>query len=693
MRTQHNQLKNLFSRLIKSIPYIILAVSYCFALVKYNVAFAIDDILDEQTVEFSENYDKRLRYTPSTVLIYDRDYIEKSGVLTVAELMERVIGIHMTRKPYGASSNQYIRGIDSNLLVLHNGVENAKLIPELLALPVIDLERVEVVKGSHYPLYGASAVAGTINLVTTRVRDNQTRVGVRAGTLDTNQAWALRSDRIDQLGYSAYISHTQTKTTDGIIDADLQSFVDLQAGSNLSLAPRDGFFDSTVTDARLTLEFGSRWVLHQFVNHREFGTGVGMAQTLDPTGEEAVTYYSADLRFEDQVGKGVFEARLTYNFVDMAYNDLTGFPPGAFGGALPDGLIQKRYSKIGHDIFAEGLYRIAFGRNTLDIGAGGSYAELNNESDIRNYAPVPGTLVPMQLDGFVELSDTNPLFGGDTSVDKAHFMLRNEFKVTNNIFFNAGGRIDYSSDIGTHLIPRIGLSWVAGQNTNVGILYGESVQAPSEVVRTSQGAFFAEGDDELKPERIQLLELSMDHRFNNNVSVIANLYTFRLNNTIAIVDNPEVANANSFVNLNDDEKGNGAELLVSWEVNKNAKVSAGFSAVEVNSADESIATSPRFEPYLEFNYLSPSRYNTNIAVIGVADRTRREGDQREKIDDYAVLNLSFRKSDVFTQGMDLNVSVQNLFDEDAREDIGDVIPSDLPVYPRRIVAGVTYRFD
>lgn len=677
---------------IKSTTLTVAAAVFVLLLVSGQAVYSVDGILDEQTIEFTENYDKRLRYSPSTVVIFDREYIENSGALTVAELLQRVVGIHMTRKAYGASSNQYIRGIDSNLLILHNGVENAKLIPELLALPVVDLERVEVVKGSHYPLYAASAVAGTVNLVTSRVKKDSTSVGVRAGTLDTSQVWARRSNTNAMLGYSAYFSHTKTLTSKGVIDADVQSFIDLQAGTSLSLAPRDGFFSSEVSDGRLTLEFGERWTLHQFINHRVFGAGVGLAQALDPTGEEEVTYYSADLRFEDQIGKGDFEARLTYNYVDMSYNNLTAFQPGAFGGALPEGVIQRRYSKIGHDIFAEGLYRITLGRNTLDIGAGVSYAELNNESDIRNYAFVPGTLVPVQLDDFSELSATSPLFGGDASVDKAHLMLRDEFQVTNNLFFNAGGRLDYSSDIGTYLIPRIGLDWVAGEFTNVSLLYGESVQTPSEVVRTSQGAFFAEGDDDLDPEVIQLFELSLDHKFNDSFSVVTNMYRFELKDTIGIVPNPDVPNGNSFVNLDDNENGTGAELVLNWNFSNNGKLTAGFSLVDVNSGDQSIATSPRFEPYIEFDYKTASRINTNIAIVGVTDRKRRINDERAPIDDYTVVNASLTKADLIIPGMNFTLSVQNLFDEDAREDISPNIPFDLPVYPRRVLVGLTYKY-
>jgi len=660
--------------------------------VAFSSASDLDRFIDKQTVEFLDSYDKRLRYTPSTVVIFDREYIRKSGALTVAELLERVVGIHMTRKSYGASSNQYIRGIDSNLLVLQNGVENAKIIPELLSMPVVDLERVEVVKGSHYPLYGASAVVGTVNLVTGKTRKDHSNVGIRSGSLDTKQLWVKRSNQNERLGYSAYFSHTETLTTKGEIQADVQTIRDESFGTDLSLAPRDGFFSAEVTDARLTIEIGDNWTFHQLVNHRNFGTGVGLSQSLEPDGSEVVTYYTADLRYERRIGSGDFEARLTYNYVDMAYKDLTILPLGSLGPLLPDGAIQKRYSKTGNDLFVEGLYRIVIGRNTLDVGVGGSNGVLNNESDKRNFLLVPGQRAPSQLDEFAELSTTDPLFGGDYSFETAHVMLRDEYKASNNLFLNAGGRVDYSSEIGTFLIPRIGIHWIAGQYTNIGLLYGESVQTPSEVTQTSQGVFFAQGDNDLKPEKIKLLEASVDHVFNERISFMANLYAFKLEDTIAIIADPSAPNGNSFANLSENENGTGVEIVFNWNIKSNTKLSTGISAVKVRSADQSIATSPRLEPYLELNHSSTTGFNTNISVVGVANRNRRAGDERPPIDDYFILNSTVTKTGFITPGLDLSISVQNLLDADAREDISVNIPFDLPVYPRRILAGLAFRF-
>jgi len=108
------------------------------------ISSELDQIISADTLEFAEGYDKRLRYAPRTVVIMERDQIERSGALNVAELLERVVGIHVTRSTSDANADTYVRGISGNWLILHNGVEIERTLPDLNSLPVADIERLEV---------------------------------------------------------------------------------------------------------------------------------------------------------------------------------------------------------------------------------------------------------------------------------------------------------------------------------------------------------------------------------------------------------------------------------------------------------------------------------------------------------------------------------------------------------------------
>ena len=121
----------------------------------------LDHIVGADILEFAEGYDKRLCYAPRTVVIMERDRIERSGALNVAELLERVVGIHVTRSSANADTHTFVHGISGNWLILHNGVEIERKLPDLNSLPVGDIERLEVLKGSRFSIYGPSAIFGT----------------------------------------------------------------------------------------------------------------------------------------------------------------------------------------------------------------------------------------------------------------------------------------------------------------------------------------------------------------------------------------------------------------------------------------------------------------------------------------------------------------------------------------------------
>lgn len=672
----------------KSHLYVVVAM---IALMTSQAAIAqgIDDYLDDETLKLSEGYDKRLRYTPSTVIVFDREAIERSGALNIGELLERVVGMHMSRKSSGSSTDEFVRGIGGHLVILHNGVEIAKLLPELLAMPLVDLERVEVVKGSHYPLYAATAVLGTVNLVTRGVEPGERTIGVRGGTLDTRQAWIRTSDRLSGLGYSGFLSHTRTKTTQGQIDEDRQTPIDQLLGTGASFAPAEGYFGAEVTDGRLTLEYGKGWKLHQFINHRKLGTGIGLAQALDPEGEASVTRYSADLRFERDVGKGSFEGRLTYNWARAEYNDLLILPPGTLGGAFDEG-VQQSYGESGQEISTEGLYRVSFGRNTMDIGAGGSRVEVKNDFDRRNYVLEPGGSVPVPIGEITDFGDSAPLFAEDYTASKGHLMIRNELKMTDDLAFIGGARADYYSDHGAVLNPRLGFDWVVGQFTNAVLLYGESVAPPSEIQLTSNGLILPLGDDDLEPAKIRLLELAVDHDFRNGLSIVSNLYTYRQIDSIGVLPDSGSPIGTKFTNLSGREEGTGAELVVSWRISDSVRLMAGASVKRIRSDNIDNARASKFQPYIELDVTHYNGWDANLAVISVNDRQRADGDDRPDVDDYTIVNATAIRRDILMPRLDLTLSVQNLSDADAREDISDAIPFDLPVYPRRVLIGLKY---
>ena len=140
------------------------------------------------------------------VVVIDRDEIERSNAVDVAELLRFHAGIEIARNGGpGQVTSAFIRGANSNhTLVLIDGVKVnpgtaggaalQNITPELV-------ERIEIVKGPRSSLYGSEAIGGVINVITRRGAPG-TELGahVQAGRHDLRGAGARASARGERFG-------------------------------------------------------------------------------------------------------------------------------------------------------------------------------------------------------------------------------------------------------------------------------------------------------------------------------------------------------------------------------------------------------------------------------------------------------------------------------------------------------------
>ncbi len=107
----------------------------------------------------------------SAVTVITRDEIERSGALTMLELLRLVPGLDVVRTGSdGSAASVFLRGTNSTqTLVLVDGV---RVNPVYFAgfdfgqLTTENVERIEVVRGPFSPLYGSDAIGGVIQIFT-----------------------------------------------------------------------------------------------------------------------------------------------------------------------------------------------------------------------------------------------------------------------------------------------------------------------------------------------------------------------------------------------------------------------------------------------------------------------------------------------------------------------------------------------
>ncbi|MBU4420827.1 MAG: TonB-dependent receptor plug domain-containing protein, partial [Proteobacteria bacterium] len=127
--------------------------------------------LDEVVVSATKTKEKR-KDIPNAVIIMDEIDIHESPANSLGELLGNELGIDWrTRGNYGGATGEiHIRGMGNNATqVLVNGVSIVS--PSLgsasvQGVPLNNIERIEVIKGSGSLLYGSGAMGGTVNIIT-----------------------------------------------------------------------------------------------------------------------------------------------------------------------------------------------------------------------------------------------------------------------------------------------------------------------------------------------------------------------------------------------------------------------------------------------------------------------------------------------------------------------------------------------
>ena len=124
--------------------------------------------------------------TVSPVIVIDRKDIQESGAITVADVLARLpiagtaVDDRLSNGFTPGAGNVDLRGIGpQNTLLLLNGrrvgpyafgnrAASTQIFQDLYALPLQDVERIEILKDGASAVYGADAVGGVINFITRR---------------------------------------------------------------------------------------------------------------------------------------------------------------------------------------------------------------------------------------------------------------------------------------------------------------------------------------------------------------------------------------------------------------------------------------------------------------------------------------------------------------------------------------------
>jgi len=659
-------------------------------------------------VEIASGSARPLVKAAGVTTVITAEQILAMGATDLNQVLETVPGFHVSIDPLTNDPVYSVRGVrnpdGSQVLLLLDGTRLS--VPflgtrtSIFRMPTQNIQRIEVIRGPGSAIYGADAFAGVINIISKRAKDlSGTTLGGRVGNFDSQSAWIQHGAQWSGWDVAASLQYQHSNGDKGrIIESDSQSQIDRTLGTRASLAP--GSVDSRfeLWNAQLGLQ-RKHWDLKFWASKQnDVGVRDGIGAALDPNGYYEAENYLGDVRFssEDYFDDLEIQAHLSYlysNFKSLlhVFPNNTRLPIGADGNVdfinpaglstFPDGLIgtpgRKQHIP---SIELIGIYD-ALDDHLLRVSAGYRYEAIDTNAR-QNFGP--GILDGSQavVTGVLtDVSDTPFIYLKDTDRSIWSFSVQDEWVFASDWLLTAGLRYDYYTDFGSTVNPRVALVWSATDTLTTKLLYGRAFRAPSFSEQGNINNPVLLGNPDLDPETINTVELAFEYIPQSNLSTGINLYYYHISDLIRPTPDPGATTAT--VQNAGDQQGYGFELEWDWQIIDQFGINGNYAwqYSRDQRLKERVAGVPEHQLFVaaDWNFLPQWLFHAQLNWIG--QRSRMSGDTRSRLDDYAIVDLTLRRKNLF-EYFDLAASVRNLGDENARETGAPGLANDFPLQGR-----------
>lgn len=635
---------------------------------------------------------------PAIASVITAGDIEALGARTLEDALALVPGLHVSRSFYFNNPIYTFRGIHSQqnpqVLVLLNDLPLTNVFAGDRgaiwdSVPVELISRIEVIRGPGSALYGADALSGVINVITKSPEELKgTRLSAAYGSFETADLTAIHGGEQGVLHYSTYLHVGHTDGMDRTIRADQQSALDPLFGTTASLAPGPTNLGVRSIDAGFDLRWMDFTLRAGYKKRSEMGTGVGVANALDPEGKGRGERYMVDLGWRNATLFSNWDLTARANYEDVSeLAHLVLFPPGAFGNAFPQGMVGEPFKWERHAGLSGSATYTGFTDHRLRFGAGYRKEDLYRVEESKNYAfvAVPGLgTIPVPLGGMVDVSDTNPFIQPHSRIVRYAYA-QDEWSLAPDWVLTAGVRHDRYSDFGGTTNPRLALVWDAAYDVTAKLMYGRAFRPPSFAELYNINNPVANGNPNLKPETIETREAAVTWQATPGLQVGANAYLFTMRDILRFEPNSDGSPGNTAQNVGE-LKGRGFELEFVWDMTRGFRLSGNYGhqqAWDPETGDDA-GNAPRNRGLLRADWRFMPGWSFNTMVNWVADRRREPGDTRGPIRDYTLVDVALRTEAPGRQ-WSVTLVARNLFDVDAREPSPKpgLIPDDFPLPGRQ----------
>lgn len=674
------------------------------------LSMSLDELVRLE-VSIATGTPKSLRSTPAVTSIITAAELEAMGAQDIDEALEMVPGLHVSHSSFIYGSRYFMRGIVStynpHTLMLVNGIPQTSLftgdrgerLVAMSGLPVSMIDRIEIIRGPGSAVYGADAFAGVINIITRKAEDSSGgQASAAYGSFNTGRASLIQAGRMGPLHSIFSLAVGKSDGDNPVITEDIQTSFDTLFGSQASLAPGPANLAWENMDLRGELLWND---LRLRLSYRrsEGETGQGINEALDPSTRFPHHHGTADLTWNHQPSDDwEVEGQLSYLYSDFRNPTyMRQYPPGAFGGLFPDGMLQKpELSEENARAHVTALYT-GLENHRIRLGTGFYWGDVFKTTDAINYVLVPNNPIPQPVP-LHDVSDTNEAFLPESQRTNSHVFLQDEWQLHEKWELTTGIRHDDYSDVEGTTNPRLALVWTPVPTLTTKLLYGEAFRPPASFELYARNNPVALGNAELKPEELKSLELALSWEPVSSLVWNINLYQFRISDFIDFVNDP---GSDTFTAQNTGRiKGRGIETELRHQISEQLQFLVNYSHQRTRDQDTDapLGLTPNSDASMKLTWQPGERWLVTPQLVWLGSTRRPAGDARSPLDGYTTFDITIRHQ--INQHASLSLVTRNLFDADVREasrgpegsQTTAAIPDDLPQAGRSLTLQATSRW-
>jgi vitamin B12 transporter len=579
----------------------------------------------------------------NSISVIDSEQISNSNSNNVFDVLRNETGISFTRQGgNGTLSNLYIRGANSShTLVLIDGVEvNLTNDPggvfDFSALPIDNIDRIEILRGPQSTLYGSDALAGVINIISKKGSGApKFSLLTEGGSYNSYKAQLGVNGSLQKLNYLVALSRTgsdgfsNASEKYGNTEKDGYTFNNLSSNIGYNFAPgaEVNIYTRFIKSKSEYDQFGGAFgddPTYVF-NQEEFSVrGEGKVKSLDSV-------------WNQKLGISFFRNVRKYSYDTSAANIF-------YSHSLYDGRKFKLDWQNDFQLNESNLFT---------SGVDFEYEEMASEYFSFNYVGLP------------DYASIFPLRNSKTTSG----YIQDQFNIKNMLFASAGIRYDHHNQFGSQITYRFAPALlITGTSTKIKVTVGTGFKAPS-LFNLYDPTY---GNENLKPEKSFGWDVGAEQFLSReNFSIGVTYFDNKFSDMFGF-DNLTFKT----ININKAET-NGVEVFTKVILFDYLTLKANYTytkavdkSEKTQDFDKKLLRRPENKIGLLIDYSLIEKANLNAELIWVGSREDFDFSNFTRVEMKNYLLANFAAHYNLFNFLRLNIRIENILDTDYEEVFG-----------------------